>query len=60
MFKKKTHGWALTHRAFVWFLALWDSLMEGFFFPAGFFGSSPQPCGLGQIDNSSQIVLCWP
>jgi len=31
MFKKKAHGRALTHMAFVWFLALWASLMGDFF-----------------------------
>jgi len=34
MFKKKAHGWGLTHTTFVWFLAPWASLMGGFFGPS--------------------------
>jgi len=42
--KMKAHGLALTHNAFVGFLALWASLM-GAFFHVGFFGPSPHRPG---------------
>jgi len=56
MSKMKTHELALTHKAFVGFLALWASLM-GDVFQCGLFWPSPawaraKPCGLGQIDTS--------
>ena len=44
MLKKKAHGIALTHKAFVGFLALWASLM-GSFFQCGLF--FPHPHGPG-------------
>ena len=44
MLKMKAHGLALTHRAFVGFLALLASLM-GAFFNVGSFGPSPHGSG---------------
>jgi len=44
MLKIKAHGLALTHRAFVGFLAMWASLI-GAFFQCGLFGPSPHGPG---------------